>query len=150
VSGLAHRGVIHVQVAPDGPDDHLPRVQTDPDLYLDAVGAAGLLGIAAERGLHVVRGVARPHGVVLMRQRGAEERHYPVAHDLVDRPLVAVNGLHHALEHGIEELAGLFRVPVGEQLHGALEVGEQHGDLLALALQGGLRGQDPLGRCFGV
>jgi hypothetical protein len=45
-----------------------------------------------------------------------------------------VDGLHHAFEHGIEKLARLLGIAVGEQLHRALEVGEQNGDLLALAL----------------
>src|SRR3712207_8272206 len=45
----------------------------------------------------------------------------------------------------------LFRsgVAVGEQLHGALEVGEQHGHLLALALQRAAGGEDALGQMLG-
>ena len=83
--------------------------------------------------------------MILVGERRAEERHDPVAHHLVDGALVAVDGLHHALEHGVEELARLLGIAVGEQLHRALEVGEEHGDLLALALEGGLGGEDPLG-----
>ena len=45
--------------------------------------------------------------------------------------------LHHVLEDGVEELARLLGIAVGEQLHRALEVGEEHGDLLALTLEGG-------------
>jgi hypothetical protein len=55
----------------------------------------------------------------------------------------------HLLEHGVEELAGLLGVAVGEQLHRALQVGEQHGDLLALTFQGFLGEQDPLGEVLG-
>ena len=87
--------------------------------------------------------------MVLVGERRAEQRHDPVAHDLVDGALVAVDGLHHPLEHGIEELPRLLGVAVGEQLHRALEVGEEHGDLLALALEGGLRGEDLLGEVLG-
>ena len=64
---------------------------------------------------------------------------------LVDRALVAVHGLHHALEDRVEELARLLGIAVGEQLHRALEVGEQHRDLLALAFERGLGGEDLLG-----
>jgi hypothetical protein len=46
-----------------------------------------------------------------------------------------MNGLHHPIEHGIEDQARLLRVAVGHQLHGALEIGKHHGDLLPLALQ---------------
>jgi len=57
----------------------------------------------------------------------------------------AVDGVHHQREDGVENLARLFGIPVGEQLHGALEVGEEHGDLLALALERALRSQNLLG-----
>ena len=145
VRGLAHGGVVHPEIAPDGPDHDRARVQPDANLKRNAVGATHLLRVPPHGGLHVERGVARPHGVVLVRERGAEQRHDPVAHDLVDGALVAVDGLHHPLEDGIEQLPGFLGVAVGQELHRALEVGEQHGDLLALAFEGGLRGQDLLG-----
>jgi len=44
-----------------------------------------------------------------------------------------VDGLHHPLKHGIQDLSGLLGITVREQLHGALEVGEEDRDLLALA-----------------
>src|SRR5262245_25975922 len=53
--------------------------------------------------------------------------------------------LHHPLEHRVEDLARLLR----EQFHGALEVGEQHRQLLALAFEGGLRSQDTVGQVPG-
>ena len=80
-----------------------------------------------------------------MRDRGAEQRHDPVPHDLVHRALVVVDGLHHLLQDGIEEPAGFLGVAVRQQLHRALDVGEEHGDLLALALEGIARSQDLLG-----
>jgi hypothetical protein len=40
-------------------------------------------------------------------------------------------------------------IAVGEQLHRALEVGEEDRDLLALAFQRGSGGQDPLGEMLG-
>ena len=107
------------------------------------------VGVSLHRLLHPQRGVAGAHRVVLVRQRRAEQRHDPVAHHLVDGALVAVDGLHHVLEHGVEELAGLLGIAVGEQLHRALEVGEEDGHLLALALERGLGGQDLLGEVLG-
>jgi hypothetical protein len=47
-----------------------------------------------------------------------------------------MDGFHHAFKHRIEQLARLLGVAVGQQLHRALEVGEEDGNLLALALQG--------------
>jgi hypothetical protein len=84
-----------------------------------------------------------------MSQRRTEQRHDSIAHDLVDGALVAVDGLHHVLEHGVQELPHVLGVPVGQELHGPLQVGEEHGDLLALALQGALRGQNLLGQVLG-
>jgi hypothetical protein len=59
-----------------------------------------------------------------------------------------VDGLHHSLEDGVEELPRLLWVAVGEELHRTFEVCEEDGDLLALALQRRLRGEDFLGEVF--
>jgi len=56
-----------------------------------------------------------------------------------------MDGVHHQREDGIEELPRLLRVTVGEQLHRALQVGEEDRDLLALALEGALGREDLLG-----
>jgi hypothetical protein len=54
-----------------------------------------------------------------------------------------------AFQHRVEELARLLRVAVGQQLHGAFEVGKQHGDLLAFAFEGSFGGEDFLGQVRG-
>jgi len=137
--------VVHVQIAPDGPHDHFPRIQPDADVDGEAVRALHLLGVAPHRLLHPQGRITRANGVVLMRERRAEERHDPVAHHLVDGPLVVVHGLHHTFEHGIEELPGFLGVAVGQQLHRSLEVGEEDRDLFALAFEGALGGENLLG-----
>ena len=60
-----------------------------------------------------------------------------------------MDGLHHPLEHGIEDLARLLGIAVGEQLHRSLEVSEEDRDLLALALKRRLGRQDLLGQVLG-
>jgi hypothetical protein len=55
--------------------------------------------------------------------------------------LIAMHGRHHAFRTD-QELARLLQIAVGEQLHGALQVRKQHGDLLALAFQGTTRGEN--------
>ena len=137
VRRLPDSGVVHAKVAADGANDDLSRVQADADVNGHTERALDLLRVALHRVLHPQRSVARADRVILVGQRRAEERHDAVAHDLVDRALVAVDSLHHAFEHGIEELPRLLGVAVGQQFHGALEVGEQHRDLLALAFEGG-------------
>ena len=140
------RRVIHVQIA-----TRWTRTTTAPELSPTRIWTGTPCArktASAYRGdglLHPQGRVAGPHGVVLVGERRAEQRHDPIAHDLVDGALVAVHGLHHPFQHGIEQLARLLGVAIGEQFHRALEVGEEHGDLLALALQGGLGGEDLLG-----
>jgi len=82
--------------------------------------------------------------VVLLRQRRSEQGHDAIAHHLVDRAVVVMDRLHHALQDRVEKLAGLLRVAIRQQLHRALEIGEQHRDLLAFALH-----QDSLRQVLG-
>ncbi len=149
MGGLAHGCVVHVQITADRPDHDLARVEPDPDMDEGSLAAANLLRVPLDRLLHAESGIAGPHGVVLVGDRCSEEGHDAVTHHLVDGTLVAVNGLHHVLQHRVEQLARLLGVTVGQQLHRALEIGKQHGDLLPLALQGGLGGQDLLGEVPG-
>jgi hypothetical protein len=73
--------------------------------------------------LHAQRGIAGAHRVVLVSDWGTEQGHDPIAHDLIERALVVMHGLHHPLEDGVQELPGLLRVPVGQQFHRALQIG---------------------------
>jgi hypothetical protein len=86
-----------VQIAADGADDDLAGVEAHADLYLDAMRAPDLLGVPLHHLLHAQSRVASAHRVILMGEGRAEEGHDPVAHDLIDRPLEAVDGLHHVL-----------------------------------------------------
>ena len=142
---LPHRRVVHVQVVANGADHHFPGVEPHPDAHLDAVGAAHRFRVLAHGRLHGQGGVAGPQGVVLMGQRRPEEGHDAVAQHLIHRALEAVYGVHHAMQGGIEELLGGFRVEVLNQLGGVLDVGEQHRHLLAFAFQGAAGGEDLLG-----
>jgi hypothetical protein len=135
---LAHSRVVHVEVAPDGADHNFTRVQSHTDRGGQPGGPPGFLRVRFHGFLHLERRIARPHRVILVSERRPEEGHDAVAHDLVDGALVAVHGLHHSLQYRVEDLARLLRIAVGEQLHRALEVGEEDRDLFALALEGGL------------
>ena len=69
MGGLAHRRVVHAQIAADRADNDLPRVEADPDLDLHPVRAARVVGVALEGLLHSQRRVARSHGMILVGQR---------------------------------------------------------------------------------
>jgi class 3 adenylate cyclase len=94
--------------------------------------AAVAAGDVAHRLADRERGAHRPLGVVLVRQRGAEERHHGVADELLDRAPVA-------LELGADtcpvrslEGAHLFRIELLGAGGEADQVGEQDGQDLAL------------------
>jgi hypothetical protein len=55
-----------------------------------------------------------------------------------------VDGFHHLLENGIEDLVRFLGVAVGEQLDRAVRAGEKDRHLLALTLHGALRSEDLL------
>jgi hypothetical protein len=149
VRRLADGGVIHVEVATNGAHDDLARVEPDADLDDRPMRASHRFRIRLHALLHPERGVARAHRVIFMGERRAEQRHDAVAHDLVHRALVAVYGLHHAFDDGVEHSPGFFRVAVGQELHGSLQVGKQDRDVLALALQDTFGCEDLLGEMLG-
>jgi hypothetical protein len=60
-----------------------------------------------------------------------------------------MHGVHHVFQDGVEDLPRRLGVAVGQQLHRALEIGEEDGDLLALAFERGLGGQDLLDQVLG-
>ena len=144
--GLAHGGVVHVQVVANGPHHDVAGIEPHPGLHLQTVGPAHLLGIAAHGALHGERRVTGPHGVVFMRQWGPEQRHDPVPEYLVHGAFVAVDRVHHGMQGGIEQLLSRLRIEISYQLRGALEIGKEHGDLLAFAFQGAARREDFLGQ----
>jgi hypothetical protein len=147
--GLADCCVVHVQIRPDCPHDNFTGIEAHADSHCDAVRVEYFVAVLLHTLLHPQRGIASPYRLILVGEGSPKQGHDPVAHDLIDRPLEAVDGLHHAFEHRVEELARLLRVAIGEQLHRALEVGKEHGDLLALALERCLRGQNLLGEVLG-
>ena len=86
--------------------------------------------------------------MIFMRKRRTEERHDAVAHDLIDGSFVAMHSFHHVLDHRIKKFPRFLRIAVGEQLHRSFHVGEQYRDLLALAFERALGGEDLFGEMF--
>ncbi|HJQ83644.1 MAG TPA: hypothetical protein VKA21_06190 [Candidatus Binatia bacterium] len=78
--------------------------------------------------------MARALGVVLVRDRRPEHRHDAVAGELVDEPAEALDPLRQKAEEALHEGRPLLRVEAFGELHRAAHVGEEHRDLLPLAL----------------
>ena len=97
---------------------------------VDAVGQ--VLVDLAHRRLHAEPGAHRALGVVLVRDRRAEDRHHVVADVLVDGAAVALDLLAEPHQHAVDSAltaSGSMRSATGGV---AGQVGEQDGDLAAL------------------
>src|SRR5881397_1422752 len=99
---------------------------------------------SSELSRHLERGRAGALGVILVGDRGAEERHDAIAGVLVDGPLVAVDAVREDPEEAIEEAMPFLGIDALGELHRARDVGEEDGDRLALALERALGGEDLL------
>ena len=135
-----------MQVVVNGPHHHLAGVEPDAQLQQHPVRAPHLVGIGPDGALHGQGGIAGAQGVVLVGNGGTKERHNAIAQHLVDGTLEAVHGVHHQMNGRIEELLGGFGVEALNEPGGVLEVGKEHGDLLALAFQGRAGREDLLGQ----
>ena len=112
-----------------------------PSLYL--------LPVAFQLLAQTKRGVAGALRVILVRDGRAEERHDAVPRVLVDGPLEAVHTVARDLEVAIQDRVPLLGIDLLSQRHGAGDIREEHSHLLALALQGGLRLENPVGEVLG-
>ena len=94
-------------------------------------------------------GAERPLGVTLVRDRRPEQRHHPVAEELVDRPFVVVHLVQDHLEGAVHDGVDVFGVELFRHRREARHVREQDRHLLALAFEGGLRVQNSVGEVLG-
>src|SRR3989441_4442855 len=147
------RGVVHAQVIADSADDDLAGVEAHPHREIEPALAPHVFGERPEVARQLERGGAGALGVILVGDRGAEERHDAVAGVLVDGPLVAVDTVREDPEEAIEEAMPFLGIDALGELHRAREIGEEDGDRLALAFEGALPGEDLLdevARCVGA
>ena len=133
---VADGRVLEALVVADGARDDLARVDSHAHQEAQALRAAQLARVGGELVAQVQRGQARPACVVLVRDRGAEQGHDPVAGELVDRPFVAVDAFAEDREEPVHDPPPLLRIQRGGEVHRLLDVGEQDRDLLALAARG--------------
>ena len=135
---------LHAQVVADSPDYDLARVEADADGEPQAVLGANLACVRAGGVTKMEGRVAGPLRVILMGDGRAEERHAAVPGELIDVALEAFDGVAEDAEEALHDLRPRLRVELFRELHRALHVGEENGDLLALALDRGFRLADLL------
>ena len=150
VRRVADRGVVHPQVVADAADDDRARVEADA--HPEAGPCAGLELAAVDRGraLDAERGVDGPPRAVLVRDGRAEERHHAVARVLVDGALEAVDLGGDPLEAPVHDRVHVLGVELLGEAREPGDVGEEHGDLAALALERDRALRTLSARCFGV
>ncbi len=129
--GVTERGVVHPQVVADRPHHDQAAVDPGPDVHLGPCGDA-------EGGQH------RAPRMILVRDRRPEQRHEPVAEELVDRALVAVHLGQGDAEEAVDDQVKFLRTQFRCQRARPHNVAEQHAHLLALTLDGAPHGQDLL------
>src|SRR4030095_8425932 len=127
------RGVVHAQVVADPTHDDLAGVQAHPHRELEPALAPHAFGERAELARQIQGGRTGALGMVLVGNRGAEERHDSVAGVLVDSPLVSVNAARKDPEQAIEQAMPFLGIDALSELHRTHDVGEEDGDQLALA-----------------
>src|SRR3990172_5343402 len=149
VHGVSLGGVVHAEVVPDLADDHEPRIHADPEGDPLAAAPLKLVADLPHGLLDRQRRFHRARRVVLQGEGRAEQGHDPVAGELVHRALVPVDLRQHHLEEAIHQVVELLRVELLGEAGEVLEVGEEDGDLLALALQRRPGREDALGQVLG-
>ena len=132
--GVADRRVGGAAAPVDRAGDDLAGVDPDPGREVEPLRPPQLGGVLGDVVEHLQRRVAGAPGVVLVGDRGAEDRHDPVAGELVDRALEAGDGLGQQREEALHDLAPLLGILLLGQVHRAADVGEQDRDLLTLGV----------------
>jgi hypothetical protein len=141
--------VLHAQIIADRADHDLGRVEAHANREVHSLLEAQLVGVAAQLLAEMQRRPAGALGVILVGDRRAEQRHDAVAGELVDETLEALDAGGEEVEKAVHDLRPLLRPDLLGQLHAPLHVGEEHGDRLALALEGGAAREDPVGQMPG-
>jgi hypothetical protein len=119
----------------DRTHDHFARVHADTRFDRQVAGLAQSCRVAFQLFLHPKRRIQRSLRMVLVRDGRAEQRKDAVAGRLHDVAVVAPRRIDHQLQRRIDNRAGFFGVEVLLEFGRALDVGEQRGDRLALALE---------------
>ena len=116
VDGVAERVVATAVIAGTGGDDHRAGVHGDARAQLDAVGLGHALGVLGQSTLDGEAGAHGSLAVVLVRNRGAEHGQQPIAEQLRDGAVIALDlGRHQAHDLVEQELRPLRAQPLADR-----------------------------------
>ena len=131
---MTDRRVFRMAAGLDRPHHHFARVDPHAGFNRNLALCAQTVGIATQLLLHRQGGVQCSLRMVLVRDGRAEQGENPVAGGLRDIAAVAMHRRHHKLQHRVDDRARLLGIEIAHQLSRALDVGEQRGDGLTLAV----------------
>ena len=89
---------------------HFARVNADAHEQWRMPLCSQRIGIAAHRLLHPQGGIERSLGMIFMGKRRAKERKDAIAQCLRDIAVIAMHGVHHELQSGINNRPRLFGI----------------------------------------
>jgi hypothetical protein len=140
---VSDRGVGHVAAIADRPDHDFTRVEPDPDREVEIVGAPEFVTEGGELLLELEGCEASATRMILTRDRSAEDRHDPVARELVDGALEFMDAISEDLEEAVHDRAPVLGIDPLRELHRIGQISEQDRDLLSLPLQAGASRANP-------
>ena len=128
VHGVAHRPVLDARAGADRPDHDGSRLHADPDAEpVDPPAPADLVGELAHLLHDPQSGEEGALGVVLVRDRRAEEREHAVAGQVLDRPAERLDRPDDPADRVADHELQLLRLEALPERGGPDEVGEQRG-----------------------
>jgi hypothetical protein len=131
--GVPQRRRVERQVAADPADDHLPRVQPQPHMQLEALLRPELVGVLTDRLRQMPGGMTGPAGMVLLSHRRPEQRHDAVAGELVHRPAELRDPFGQNGDEPGHDPRPDLRIQPLLQVHRPGHIGEENGDVLPFA-----------------
>jgi len=142
--GVSLSRVIHAQVVADTTHHDFTRVDSHAHGERNAEAALQFCRVAPQFVVEIEGRVACALRVVFMGDGRAEQGHDPVAGELIDRSLEAMDPLAQYGEEAIHDVVKEFGVDLIRQLHRSLDVDEEHRHVLALSFERGASGEDAL------
>ena len=118
----------------DRPHHDFARVHPDARFNRNLALRAQTVGVAMQLLLHRQRRMKCALRMVLMGHGRAEQSEDAVAGRLRNVTAIAMHRRHHKLQHRVDDRARLLGIEIAHQFGRALDVGEQRGDGLALAV----------------
>jgi alkanesulfonate monooxygenase SsuD/methylene tetrahydromethanopterin reductase-like flavin-dependent oxidoreductase (luciferase family) len=129
ITAAAHLGARMMFFIQFALERHLPLVESYRQQYLQRHGTSA----------------PPPHAIdFVVCDRGAKQGKDAIAQGLRDIPLIAMHGVHHQLQSGINDRPRFFRIESFDQCSRTFEIGKERRDSFALAVRSPTRLQRPL------